>query len=152
MLYFTFTNETTAKMSQNVFNRLLTRAEQILDNRLKKKMGEKNGVVELVLVDDNKIQMLNAEYRRKDDPTDVISFAYLEIMDQKEQKDDNIIVGDIFISIDTAKRQAKEKGHSLTKEMEILFVHGLLHCMGFDHRTDKEEAEMEGWAKKILEN
>ena len=103
-----------------------------------------------MLIDDATIKAMNKEYRKKDSPTDVMSFAYLEVTDYKKEKGD-VIVGDIFISDDTAKKQAKEKGHSLKKELEILFVHGLLHCFGFDHRTDKEEAEMEKWAKKILE-
>jgi len=98
---------------------------------------------------DKSMQALNQEYRKKDEPTDVIAFAYLEVTDYKKEKGD-IIVGDIFISIDTAKRQAKERGAALGKELEVLFVHGLLHLFGFDHKTKKQETKMEKWAKKIL--
>ncbi|MEK7548061.1 MAG: rRNA maturation RNase YbeY, partial [Patescibacteria group bacterium] len=64
----------------------------------------------------------------------------------------DVISGDIFISVDTAKKQAKENGHSLETELAVLFVHGLLHLFGFDHKTGREEAEMERWARKVLAN
>lgn len=150
MLYFGFTNETKVKITEDYFSKFLGKTEKLLKDLLKEKMGKRNGIVDLVIIDDARMQDLNAQYRNKNSPTDVISFAYLDIMDKKKLKDQNIIVGDIFISVDTAKHQAKEKKHSLKKEMQILFVHGLLHCLGFDHRNDKEEAEMEGWANRIL--
>jgi probable rRNA maturation factor len=52
--------------------------------------------------------------------------------------------------LETAKRQAKERGLKLEEELAVLFTHGLLHLVGFDHGNDKEEAEMERWAKKVL--
>ena len=109
----------------------------------------RDGEIELVFINDRTIQAMNKEYRSKDKPTDVISFAYMEVTDYEKTVGD-IMVGDIFISIDTATAQAEEKGHSWKKEVEILFVHGMLHCLGFDHNNDEEEAEMEGWAEKIL--
>lgn len=150
MLILEFTNETKQKIEKDLFEKLIQDSFKVLEKHIKGLIGKRNGGIDLVLVNDSAIQQLNKDYRKKNKPTDVISFAYLEVTEYKKEKGD-IIVGDIFISLDTAKKQAKEKGHSLKEELEFLFVHGLLHLFGFDHNTDEEEAEMEGWAKKILE-
>lgn len=149
MLYFGFSKEAKARVSEKFFAEILARFEKVLEKRIKKALKDRNGQLDLVLVDDEKIHGLNLEYRDMDEPTDVIAFAYLEVTDFKKEEGD-VIVGDIFISADTAKRQAKEKKHSLKRELEVLFVHGLLHLFGFDHKTDKEEKEMEKWAAKVL--
>ena len=149
MLNFEFTNETAQKINPEIFSNRLGKCYEILKDLINEKTLGNVGVVDLVLVTDPVIEIMNKEYRDKDGPTDVISFAYLEVTDFDESVDE-VIVGDIFVSVDTAKKQAKEKKHSFKKEMEILFVHGLLHLLGFDHKNDKEEKEMERWAKKIL--
>lgn len=151
MIKFGFNNTTDEKLSKAFFTKYLRRSEQALKTLLAKLLAGRNGLLDLVLIDDKEMRDMNRQYRKKDSPTDVISFAYLEVTEYKSAKGD-IIVGDVFISVDTAKKQAKEKGHDLKTEMAILFVHGLLHVFGFDHNTDKEEAEMEKWAKKILED
>lgn len=137
------------KVSEAVFKRAFGRFREVLEEVLESYLSGQPGVVNLVLVDDAKIQKINREYRGKDMATDVISFAYLEqeefIAEARE-----VAAGDIFISIDTAQKQAAEKGHSLERELEILFVHGLLHLFGFDHNNDSEEEEMESWAGRIL--
>ncbi len=149
MLGFEYTNETEEKIDKTFFSPILKKFNDVLKPVIEKKLLKRNGCVDLVLVDDETIQKMNTEYRGKNIPTDVLSFAYLEVTDYEKTKGD-IIAGDIFISVDTAKKQAKEKGHDLRKELNFLFVHGLLHCFGFDHKTDKQEAEMEKWANKIL--
>ncbi len=149
MLNLEFTNETDEKVPKRFFNEILKKFCKNLKPVLDKKLRTREGIVDLILVDDDAIKKMNAEYRGKNRPTDVISFAYLEVTDYEKAKGD-VIVGDIFISVDTSKKQAKEKGHPLKKELEILFVHGLLHCFGFDHKTDKQEAEMEKWADTII--
>lgn len=131
------------------FARLMGRVEEVLRLRIKKMLMGRDGRLDLILVGDEMIHEINKQYRGKDKPTDVISFAFLDVADYADTKGD-IIVGDVFISVDTAMRQAVEKGHSFKRELEILFVHGVLHCLGFDHNNDEEEAEMEGWAKKVL--
>ena len=118
--------------------------------KVEKTLNCQKGEISLTLVDDRKIQALNCDYRGKNTPTDVLSFAYIEDEKTNITHGSAIQVGDIFISTDTAKRQAKDHKHSLEKELSILFVHGLLHLFGFDHNNDKEEAEMEKRAKKIL--
>ena len=149
MLEFGFTNTTKEKLGETFFLKYVKQLEKVLKPLLKKHLLGRNGTLDLILIDDKEMQKMNKEYRKKDSPTDVISFAYLEVTEYEEEKGD-IIVGDIFISVDTAKKQAKEKGHDLKTEMAILFVHGLLHVFGFDHNSDREEKEMEKWAKKIL--
>lgn len=149
MIKFGFVNETKGKVSGKSFEVLAAKFYKVLKAHVDKMLLKRDGMVDLVIIDDKKMRAMNKEYRDKDMPTDVISFAYLEVT-QYEKEEGDIIAGDIFISIDTAKKQAKEKGHSLMKEMEILFVHGMLHCFGFDHKNDKQEKEMERWAKKIM--
>ncbi len=149
MLKFGFLNETKEKIEKAFFKKYVDSLYKNLKSKIDKKLAGRDGQLDLVLITDRKMQSLNKEYRKKNSPTDVISFAYLEVIKFGRETDD-VIAGDVFISIDTAKRQAEEKGHSLKHELAILFVHGGLHCFGFDHKTDKQEAEMEKWAKKIL--
>ena len=149
MLNFEFTNETDKEIDPGIFSDSLSKCYELLKDLISEKTLGNVGLVDLVLVSDPVIEAMNLEYRNKKGPTDVISFAYLEVTDF-DQNTEEVLVGDIFISVDTAKKQAKKAKHSFEKEMEILFVHGLLHLLGFDHNNDKEEKEMEGWAKKIL--
>lgn len=144
-----FTNETGDKIGEGAFKPLFGRFLKILAVKIKKIVGEKTGKISLIIVNDKEIHKINKECRGADKPTDVISFEYME--DSSAVYGESVVVGDIFISLDTAKRQAKEHTHLLQKELGILFVHGLLHVLGFDHNSDKEEAEMERCAKKILE-
>lgn len=102
-----------------------------------------------VLVDDEKIHEINREYRNIDRSTDVISFA-LEDNDQFYVEGMPRSIGDIFISVDHAKSQAQEYGHSLKREMCFLFTHGLLHLLGYDHMQEEDEKEMFALQKTIL--
>ena len=149
MLDLVFVNETRNKLKEKDFEDVWKNFQKVLKKNIDKKIGKRKGSVDLVIVSDKKIQDMNDEYRDKNEPTDVIAFAYLEVTDYKNMKGE-IVVGDIFISVDTAKRQAKERGLKLEEELKTLFVHGLLHLFGFDHKTKKEETEMEKWATKIL--
>ena len=103
-----------------------------------------------ILVDDQKIHEINKEYPNIDRSTDVISFA-LEDNEQYYVSGMPRSLGDIFISIDHAKMQAEEYGHSLKREMCFLFTHGLLHLLGFDHMEAEDEKEMIAMQKAILE-
>lgn len=141
MLKFDFTNETKTKVSKKFFGDILKRFEKVLGAKIGEYLGKRNGQIDVVLVDIMKIWAINKEYRKKDDPTDVITFAYLEVTDYKKQKG-TVIVGDIFICPEVAAAD--------DEELEVLFVHGLLHLFGFDHKTKKQEKDMEEWAGKIL--
>jgi len=87
----------------------------------------------IVLVSDAQIRRLNKLYRNKDKSTDVLSFPI------GEKVNGWFILGDIVISVDTAKRQAKELGYSLEEELKRLLVHGLVHLLGYDHELGGEE-------------
>jgi len=102
--------------------------------------GLKKASCSIIIVDNSYIHKLNKEYRGIDRVTDVISFA---LEDDKSMiiPDEIRLLGDIYISIDKAKEQAEEYGHSLERELCFLSVHGLYHLLGYDHETE-EEAEV----------
>ena len=148
MLKLALTKEVEGEFATGVFGDLIENFYRVLGERIDEMLEQGDGLVDLILVNDKTIAGINEEYRGIKGATDVISFAYLEA--GRGGVEGVMIAGDIFISIDTARRQAEEKGHALERELAILFVHGLLHCFGFDHNTDEEEAEMEGWPEKVL--
>lgn len=104
----------------------------------------------VIFVDDERIHEINREYRNIDRSTDVISFA-LEDNEQYYTKGMPRTLGDIFISIDHAKKQAQDYGHSFYREMCFLFTHGLLHLLGYDHMEKEEEEEMFKLQDQILQ-
>ena len=104
----------------------------------------------VIFVDDKRIHEINREYLQIDRSTDVISFA-LEDSEQYYIEGMPREIGDIFISIDHAKMQAEEYGHSFFREMCFLFTHGLLHLLGFDHMNEEDEKVMFGRQKTILD-
>jgi probable rRNA maturation factor len=93
----------------------------------------------LILLDDVQMQKMNSEFRGKNVPTDVISFAANE---GDQTGTDESYIGDIFINMDAMQRQAIAYGHSRKREFCFLFVHGLLHCLGYDHQNESEERTM----------
>ncbi|MFA5603245.1 MAG: rRNA maturation RNase YbeY [Bacilli bacterium] len=97
-------------------------------------------VFNIIFVDDLYITSLNHDYRGKNKPTDVISFALEDnlTIDLGEYR----LLGDIYISLDTGKRQASEYGHSVLRELSFLAVHGVLHLLGYDHMNEEEEKIM----------
>lgn len=107
--------------------------------------------ISLTIVNDKTIHKYNKEYRGVDRPTDVISFAFND-SDDGIVLDKNMpnVLGDIIISIDTAKRQAVSYGHSLKRELSFLYVHGLLHLLGYDHMKPKDEKIMFALQDEIL--
>jgi probable rRNA maturation factor len=113
--------------------------------RLKKYIPDPEGVLNVVFVDDDYIHSLNKEYRKKDKPTDVLSFSYID----SAETGDNVI-GEIYISVPTAKRQAPEYHNTLQDELNKLFVHGMLHIFGYDHENDADYEKMAGLEGKIL--
>ncbi|MBU9057029.1 rRNA maturation RNase YbeY [Catenibacterium mitsuokai] len=121
----------------------------IIEQALKTLGIEDDVEVSCVLVDDERIHEINREYRHIDRSTDVISFA-MEDNDQFYVEGMPRTLGDIFISVDHAKKQAEEYGHSLRREMCFLFTHGILHLLGYDHMADEQEKEMFGLQDQIL--
>ncbi len=104
------------------------------------------GILELTFVDDREMMMLNADYRGKDQTTDVLSFSFLE--EERFPGDD--LIGEIFISPLIARKQAGDYGHSYEEEVKFLFVHGLLHVFGHDHENEADRAAMMEMHGKIM--
>jgi probable rRNA maturation factor len=99
----------------------------------------------LRFTDDTEIQTLNDQYRQKNQPTDVLAFAALEADIPQIEEMRSLLplyLGDIVISVDTAKRQAQQQGHSLPTELAWLAAHGLLHLLGWDHPDEDSLVEM----------
>lgn len=108
--------------------------------------------LEVDFVNQEEIHRINKEYRNIDRPTDVISFAFLDKVEGEVSIQGDVLqmLGEIIISIDQAKMQAEEYGHSLHREICFLFVHGLLHLLGYDHQNKEQEEEMFGLQDQIL--
>ncbi len=100
-------------------------------------LGEASSELTVSLVGDVEMQSLNRDYRGKDHPTDVLAFATREGV--RIPGDENQL-GDVIISLDTAARQARERGHSVAEEVRTLLVHGILHLLGYDHERSVAEA------------
>jgi probable rRNA maturation factor len=108
----------------------------------------------LRLTTDEEIQTLNAQYRQKDRPTDVLAFASLEVNFPKLPAEfselEPLYLGDIIISIETAERQAEQQGHSLSIELAWLASHGFLHLLGWDHPDEDSLAKMLSQQETLL--
>ncbi len=102
----------------------------------------------IIFIDNKRIHEINKEYRGVDRPTDVISFA---LEDHEDIKLETRVLGDIYISIEKAREQAEEYGHSLKREISFLAVHGLLHLLGYDHMNEEDEKVMFELQDKILD-
>lgn len=109
-----------------------------------------NVMFNVIIIDNKEIHELNKTYRGIDRPTDVISFALED--DDTFVKTDERILGDIYISIDKAKEQAIEYGHSLLRELCFLSIHGLLHLLGYDHMKEEDEKVMFGLQERVLDS
>lgn len=106
--------------------------------------------VSLVFVDDEYINTLNKQYRNIDRPTDVLSFAMMEGPDMPGSDEYAPMLGDVVISLETALRQAEEYGHSFSREIAYLTVHGVLHLLGYDHESDADKNIMREKEETIL--
>ncbi len=105
--------------------------------------------VSIVLVDNSYIRELNLTYRGYDSPTDVLSFC---LQNGMALQDDDHILGDVIISMEKATEQARDFGHSFTREVAFLAVHGILHLTGYNHDTLESEMEMKEKQKMVLEH
>ncbi|TMU85582.1 rRNA maturation RNase YbeY [Bacillus sp. BHET2] len=128
--------------------------QNILNFAAEKENIENESEVSVTFVTNERIQEINQEYRDKDQPTDVISFALEELgEDEVEIIGGNIprVLGDIIISIDRAKEQAEEYNHSFSRELGFLALHGFLHLLGYDHIEEDDEKKMFQRQRDILD-
>ncbi|MGX1901010.1 putative rRNA maturation factor [Thermolongibacillus altinsuensis] len=128
--------------------------EQLLNTAADGENVRDGAEVSITFVDNEKIREINRDYRGKDQPTDVISFA-LEEMGEGEIEVVGVdlppVLGDIIISVPKARQQAEEYGHSFMRELGFLAVHGFLHLLGYDHETEEEEKVMFAKQEEILQ-
>ena len=146
-----------------VSEEILKQTEEILEFAAQK-TGKENKEMAVTFVSNERSHELNLEYRDTDRPTDVISLEYKPELDIAVDEEDlldhpelaemledfDAYIGELFISVDKAREQAEEYGHSFEREMGFLAVHGFLHINGYDHYTPEEEAEMFGLQEEIL--
>ena len=146
-----------------VSEEILKQTQEILEFAAQKTGKEKKEMA-VTFVSNERSHELNLEYRDTDRPTDVISLEYKPELDIAVDEEDlldhpelaemledfDAYIGELFISVDKAREQAEEYGHSFEREMGFLAVHGFLHINGYDHYTSEEEAEMFGLQEEIL--
>lgn len=138
-------------------------AEEVINFTIEHEGFPYEAEVNLTLTDNEGIWEVNKMYRDIDSPTDVLSFPMLsydlpgDFSKLEENYDDNfnpdtgeILLGDILISVDRVKEQAKSYGHSEKREYAFLIVHSMLHLFGYDHMTTEDAAQMEKKQNEIL--
>jgi probable rRNA maturation factor len=112
--------------------------------------SERDIYMSLLLTNNENIQVVNRDYRGKDQPTDVISFAYLDNEDDF-QFGPYLTLGDIVISLERVKEQAGDYNHSFKREFYYVLTHGILHLLGYDHIEDEDKEVMRKKEEEILE-
>jgi probable rRNA maturation factor len=141
------------------FYKNITSASSQINNKLVKKIisltakevkQEGNFEITILLIGDKKIRSLNKKYRHKDSVTDVLSFSQKEgqaiVLPDKEAH----YLGDIFIAYPQVIKQAKKYNHSDKEEFSLLLIHGVLHLLGYDHVTKKDDITMKQIQEKIM--
>jgi probable rRNA maturation factor len=131
---------------------------------LKEEMVNVKTEVSLIFVDNEEIRKLNSKFRNIDKSTDVLSFPMLEYPEgavfkdvyseyafhDEDKDEENVILGDIVLSLEKAEEQSKEYGHSITREACYLTVHSVLHLLGYDHMNETEKSLMRKHEEDIL--
>ena len=140
MVEFILENETDEEISEQQINELNRVCCEIMKNEERNFDAE----ISFTFTDNEGIREINRDYRNIDRPTDVLSFPMLEFGDDEtdveyETEDGLVLLGDIVISIERAKEQAQEFGHSLRRELAFLTAHSMLHLLGYDHVNSEEE-------------
>lgn len=138
----------------SVSEEMLKEVENLLQFAAEREGVQDQAEVSVTIVTNEDIQQINKDYRGKDTPTDVISFA----LEEEGEGEVEIVgaemppvLGDIIISADRTREQAEEYNHSFKRELGFLAVHGFLHLLGYDHMTKEEEEEMFTKQKELLD-
>ncbi|MFA6809377.1 MAG: rRNA maturation RNase YbeY [Eubacteriales bacterium] len=161
-------------LSEDEIEELSVLLEKGIAKTLETVGGMKEAEIGISLVNNETIQTLNNNYRGIDSPTDVLSFALEEKTDdepdiffeefEEEPEEENLedfgmekyylesILGDIVISVEKGRLQAKEYGHSFEREIVFLGVHGTLHLLGYDHINEEDTRKMRDMEEKVMES
>lgn len=160
MLYIENLNEE-IKVDEDIIDTIQKMLEVVCENE----GVEYEPSVDLTFMNDEMIHEVNKEQRDVDKPTDVLSFPLLSYEEHKVFSEsynednltddlfyeDRLMLGDVLISLNTAKRQAQEFGHSFKREVVFLFTHSLLHLLGYDHVEDSDRERMNEKEDKYME-
>lgn len=106
--------------------------------------------ISVTFCDNEYIKSLNSQYRNKDSATDVLSFPIYDFYVEEIPEGEALMLGDIVISIERAKEQAKEVGNTFLEEIAFLVVHSMLHLLGYDHERSPEDEEAQCKAQKEI--
>ena len=121
--------------------RIPTQRLKLLGQIICDALGCKNYELSIVITDDSEIHALNRTWRKKDKPTDVLSFPQAESSDKIALSHSRrLLLGDVVISRDTAARQAESFGHAYEHELQRLLIHGVLHLLGYEHAHGGRQA------------
>jgi probable rRNA maturation factor len=115
--------------------RVQSRSLQKIAQAILDAMGRAEAELSLALIGNAEMRRLNATYRKKDYPTDVLSFPI-----EDEQPGVGALIGDVIISVDKAREQALERGHTEAEEIVTLLIHGIVHLLGYDHERSAKDA------------
>lgn len=139
-------------------NELQSTIEMVCEASLKSEGFTQEAEISITIVDNDRIQEINKEHRSIDAATDVLSFPMLEFDEDGvadadfDFDNEEVMLGDIVISLERAKEQAESYGHSLKREVAFLTAHSMLHLLGYDHMSEAEEKVMFDKQEKILKD
>ncbi|MBF4694921.1 rRNA maturation RNase YbeY [Fusibacter ferrireducens] len=140
------TNETNEVLEPILNDQIVKVIERVLDSE----NIDVDCEVSVLFVDNPRIQALNSEYRHKDVETDVLSFPQYDSIKDDGFMEDYLYLGDIVISLEKARAQAHDFGHTFERELLYLIVHSVLHLLGYDHMVDEAKGEMRQKEKEIF--
>lgn len=130
--------------------------EKVIREVLKlENIDESKCEISLSFVDVDTIYRLNKDYRKVDRPTDVLSFPIEDFFNEDKKeilKKDHLMLGDVIICLDIARKQAKDLGHSFKREIMYLTCHSILHLLGYDHIKDCDKRVMRSKEKEVMKN
>ena len=129
--------------------------EQLIEDCAREALNEEeiaeDAELSVTFTDNENIRKLNNEFRHIDRETDVLSFPLGDESFEVDPDNDAVLLGDIVISLEKARSQAEEYGHSFRREVAFLLTHSLFHLLGYDHETPDEEKEMFEKQERVLE-
>lgn len=134
-------------VTQEILDTMMQAAEYCLDAE---QIDTERSEISVTFVSLEEIHELNREYRQVDSPTDVLSFPQFDDLDNLPEEGE-IMLGDVVICSDRAKEQAEEFGHSFEREIIYLFVHSVLHLLGYDHMDEDEKRIMRRREEEVME-
>ncbi|MBP6921645.1 rRNA maturation RNase YbeY [Candidatus Gracilibacteria bacterium] len=131
-----------------------TRVLQALEETVKK---PQEGIVHLIVISSEEMARMNEQFRGKTGPTDILTFSYLQKMNNDEgiMKNGgffgtkNMVAGEIYLCLEKIKTYAEESGKTYKEQLEYIIIHGMVHLMGYDHESEEDWREMEKVEKKI---